>query len=89
MPTPLVTVFKLATSPAGRRVVRYAVRVAGTPEGRKLIAQARKVATSKEGRRLIEQVKAVVRQPADPAGSAGKQTRLEAEIRRRLGRRKP
>jgi hypothetical protein len=88
MPSPVVVVFRLATSPAGRRAIRYAVRVARTPEGRKLIAEARKVATSKEGRRLIEQVKAVAKQPAEPAASAGKQTRLEAEIRRRLRRRR-
>ena len=88
MPSPVVTVFRLATSPTGRRAIRFAVRVARTPEGRKLIGQARKVATSKEGRRLIEQVKAVAKQPAGQGGSAGKQTPFEAEIRRRLGRHK-
>lgn len=79
---------KAATSPAGRRALRYAVRVARTEEGRKLIAQAGKVARSPEGRRLISQVKAVVKQPAENSQAAGHQTRFEA-IRRRLPRRKP
>jgi hypothetical protein len=89
MPSPLVTVIRLAASPAGRRVVRYAVRVARTEEGRKLIVQAQKVATSREGRRFIEQVKDMAKQPAGAALSAGKQTRLQAAIRRRLRRHKP
>ena len=88
MPTPLVTVLRLATSPAGRRVVRYAVRVARTQEGRKLIAQARKVATSPEGRKLIKQVKAVVKQPAERPKAGENRTRVEA-IRSRLRSRKP
>ena len=88
MAAPLVTVLRLATSPAGRRVVRYAVRVARTEEGRKLISQARKVATSPEGRKLIKQVKAMVKQPAETANESGNQTRLEA-IRSRLRSRKP
>ena len=77
MPTPFGTVIKAATSPAGRRALRYAVRVARTEEGRKLIAQAGKVATSPEGRKLISQVKAVVGQPAETSQEAGQQTRFE------------
>jgi len=69
MPTPFGTVIKAASSPAGRRALRYAARVARTEEGRKLIAQAGKVARSPEARKLISQVKAVVKQPdRDPAG---------------------
>ena len=78
---------KAATSPAGRRVLRYAVRVARTEEGRKLIAQAGKVARSPEGRKLIGQVKAVVKQPAETSQPSGRRTRFEA-IRSRLPSRK-
>jgi hypothetical protein len=78
-------VIKAATSPAGRRVLSYAVRVARTEEGRKLIAQAGKVARSPEGRKLISQVKAVVKQPAENSEAAWHQTRFAA-LRRRFTR---
>ena len=87
MPSPLVSVLKLASSPTGRKAVLRALQIARTEEGRKLIAQARKVATSPEGRKLIEQVKIVARKPAGAVGSAGAQTRVAA-IHDHLRRRK-
>ncbi len=86
VPSPLVSVFKLVSSPTGRKAVHRAVQIARTEEGRKLIAQARKVASSPEGRKLIEQVKIVAKKPTGEAGSAGVQTRL-TEIHDRLRRR--
>ncbi len=41
VPSPFVSVLKLAASPAGRKVIRQAVRIARTDEGRKLLAQGR------------------------------------------------
>ena len=48
---------KFARTPAGRKVLKEAIRIARSDEGRKLIAQARKVASSPEGKRLLDQAK--------------------------------
>ena len=88
VPSPFVSVLKLAASPAGRKVVRQAVRIARTDEGRKLLAQARKVATSPEGRKLIDQVKTVAGKPAGATTTAGARSRL-AIIHDRFRRDKP
>lgn len=55
MPSPLIRALSFVSSPAGRKVLAQAVRVARSDEGKQLIGQARKVASTPEGRKLIEQ----------------------------------
>ena len=66
-----------AVSPAGRKAIRGAVRLARTEEGRKVLAQARKVATSPEGRKLIDQAM----RAATKAGKAAATPENKARIR--------
>jgi len=88
MPTPLGRAFKLARSPAGRKVLKQAVKVARSEEGRKLIAEARKMAKSPEGQRLLDQARRLVKLPSEAVHAPETKTRIQA-LRDRVGKRKP
>jgi hypothetical protein len=76
--TPLSKAFGLVTSPAGRKALRQAVKVAGSADGKKLIAQAHKVATSPEGKKLIEHARRAATEASAAAKSPETRDRLEA-----------
>jgi hypothetical protein len=45
--------FGLASSPKGRRAIRYAIVIASSEEGRRAIARARELAASPESRKAV------------------------------------
>jgi hypothetical protein len=79
--SPLVKGLGFAMSPAGRKVIRRAVRVARSEEGRKVVAQARKVAASPEGQKLIAGAKDVAVQAGKAARTPENRERVKAAAR--------
>ena len=69
---PIIKGVGLATSPRGRKAIKYAVILAQTHEGKRLIAQARSVAATPEGRKLVDQA-------VRTAARAGKSAATPAE----------
>ena len=86
---PILKGVGLAASPAGRKVIRQAVKLARSDEGKKLVAQAKKVAASPEARKLASRAAQTARNVGEAAKKPENQQRLRSAakfLRQRTGR---
>jgi hypothetical protein len=85
---PILKGVGLAASPAGRRVIRQAVKFARSDEGRKVVAQVKKAAGSPEARKVASQAGQAARRVGEAAKKPENQHRVKAAaklLRRRAG----
>ncbi len=78
---PILKGVGLAASPAGRKVIRYAVKFARSNEGKKLVAQAKKVAGSPEARKFASKAAHAAKQVGEAAKTPENQQRVRAAAR--------
>jgi hypothetical protein len=87
---PIIKGLGLASTPAGRKMIRKAYKFARSEEGKKVIAHARKVAQSPEARKFASQAAKTAKYVGAAAKKPENQERVKAaaKVLRERGRRR-